>query len=240
MSAGGYFTYAGRSSRNFGILIDDVTGIWDAPERDCEQIEIPGRNGDLTIDNGRWKNVEGRYICGIGVNFQTNFENFRSFYAGKIGYNRLEDSWHPEEFRLAKPTGTLTPALIRGGAAGTFDVGFTVMPQRFLKTGETAQTFTSSGSLTNPSDQTAKPLLRVYGTGRFSIGSTTMEITSASSYTDIDCDICECYRGSLADNRNSYVKLLSGSFPTLKAGTSGVTLGSGITRIVITPRWWKL
>ena len=67
-----------------------------------------------------------------------------------------------------------------------------------------------------------------------------MEITSASSYTDIDCDICECYRGSLADNRNSYVKLLSGSFPTLKAGTSGVTLGSGITRIVITPRWWKL
>ena len=131
--------------------------------------------------------------------------------------------------------------LIRNGAAATFDVNFSVMPQRFLNSGEEAKTFTSSGRITNPTAQEAKPLLRVYGTGTFTIGSTSMQITAANSYTDIDCDICECYRDTMADNRNASVKLLSGEFPSLLEGDNGVTLGSGISRIIITPspsRMW--
>ena len=44
----------------------------------------------------------------------------------------------------------------------------------------------------------------------------------------------------MADNRNASVKLLSGGFPVLQEGDNGVTLGSGISRIIITPRWWKI
>lgn len=240
MSAGGYFVFGGASSRDYGILIDSVSGIWDTPERDSEQIEIPGRNGDLTVDNGRWKNVPGTYTCGIGVDFEKNFERFRAMITAHRGYARLEDSWHPDEFRMAKLVGSIALELIKNGAAATFDVNFTVMPQRYLNSGEKARTFTSSGKITNPTAQEAKPLLRVYGTGTFSIGSTSMQITAANTYTDIDCDICECYRDTMADNRNASVKLLSGGFPVLHEGDNGITLGSGISRIIITPRWWKI
>ena len=119
-------------------------------------------------------------------------------------------------------------------------MNFSVMPQRFLNSGEKAKTLTSSGKITNPTAQEAKPLLRVYGTGTFSIGPTSMQITAANTYTDIDCDICECYRDTMADNRNASVKLLSGGFPVLHEGDNGITLGSGISRIIITPRWWKI
>ena len=135
MSAGGFFVYGGASSRDYGILIDSVSGIWDTPERDSEQIEIPGRNGDLTVDNGRWKNVPGTYTCGIGVDFKANFERFRAVVTAHRGYARLEDSWHPDEYRMAKLTGNIALELIRNGAAATFDVNFSVMPQRFLNSG---------------------------------------------------------------------------------------------------------
>ena len=240
MSAGGYFTYAGRSSRTFGILVDRVEGIWDSPERDFEDIEIPGRNGDLTIDNGRWRNVPGSYYCGIGVDFKQNFETFRAFFASCVSYARLEDSWHPDEYRLAKPAGALSPEMVKNGLLGEFAVPFSVMPQRFLKSGETAQNITSTSTLTNPTLFEALPLLRVYGTGTFSIGGVQMKITSANSYTDIDCDARECYKDTYATNCNDKVELTSGKFPTLPAGISQITLGSGITRISITPRWWTL
>ena len=74
MSAGGCFTFAGRSSREFGILVDEAGSFWNSPERDSEAVQGPGRNGDLIIDNGRWQNAPGQYVCGIGVNFRENYE----------------------------------------------------------------------------------------------------------------------------------------------------------------------
>ena len=240
MSAGGSFTFAGRSSREFGILINEAGSMWNSPERDSEAVQVPGRNGDLVIDNGRWQNTTGQYVCGIGVNFRENFRAFRAFLASVIGYSRLEDSWHPDEFRLARLTGALEPQLFKNGLTGEFTVEFEAKPQRFLKAGETPQELTSSATLTNNTLYTAKPLLRVYGTGTFTIGNISMKINAASSYTDIDCDIGECYKDTYAINCNGNVELTSGDFPTLKPGNTGITLGSGITKIIVTPRWWTL
>ena len=240
MSAGGCFTFAGRSSREFGILVDEAGSFWNSPERDSEAVQVPGRNGDLIIDNGRWQNAPGQYVCGIGVNFRENYEAFRAFFSSITGYARLEDSWHPAEFRLAKPAGILEPSLLKNGLAGDFTVGFEAKPQRFLKAGETPRELTSAATLTNNTLYTAKPLLRVYGTGTFTIGNISMKINAASSYTDIDCDIGECYKDTYAINCNGNVELTSGDFPTLKPGNTGITLGSGITKIIVTPRWWTL
>lgn len=240
MSAGGFFVFAGRSSREFGILIDEAGSMWNSPERDSEAVQIPGRNGDLIIDNGRWQNTPGRYACGIGVDFKTNFEAFRAFFASVTGYGRLEDSWHTGEFRIARPVGILEPQLFKNGLTGEFAVEFEAKPQRFLKTGETQREFTASGTITNNTLYTAKPLLRVYGTGSFTIGNVTIKINTASSYTDIDCDIGECYKNSYAINCNGNVELTSGDFPTLPPGNTGVSLGTGITKIIVTPRWWTL
>lgn len=85
--------------------------------------------------------------------------------------------------------------------------------------------------------QTAKPLIRVYGKGIVQIGKQTIEILKApTEYIDIDCDIQDCFEGTV--NRNSYVSLTD--FPVLGPGSNGITLGTGITKVEITPRWWIL
>lgn len=231
------FTYNAIESTAFGILIDEGEDFKTA-ERDYTVCEIPGRNGDLTIDNGRYKNVDITYKCGIGVGFKANMDAFREWLMANIDYKRLEDSRQPTVYRMARVKSAPDPSVFHGMHGGTFEVTFDCKPQRFLKTGETMQSFTSSGTITNPSRYTALPLIRVYGTGTLTVGGATVTISSANSYTDLDCSLQDAFKGTT--NCNGNIVLNSGSFPSLSPGSNGIVLGSGITRVEITPRWWTI
>ena len=112
------------------------------------------------------------------------------------------------------------------------------MPQLYLKSGEWMQVFHQPDAVYNPTAYHAKPLLRIYGTGKITVGNGEMTITENDSYIDIDCEMQDAYRGT--QNLNGDISLASGDFPVLKAGKNNVTLGSGITKVIITPRWWLI
>ena len=61
-----------------------------------------------------------------------------------------------------------------------------------------------------------------------------MEITKCSTYTDLDRDLEEAYKGSASCNGNIKVT----DFPEFPSGNTGITLGEGITKIIVTPRWF--
>lgn len=233
-----YIVYNGKSFIDYGVFISG-DGTFNAPERDTSKVEIPGRNGELTIDNGRYKNIPVKYPAFIYSNFDTNLEGLRNFLLTQSGYGRLEDTYHPEQFRLAKISGGFTTKPIAELYAGEFDLEFDCYPQRFLKAGEIPVEYTAAGNLINKYLTESKPLIRAYGTGSFSVGGVAVQITSANSYTDIDCDLQEAYKDTLATNCNANIVLTNGVFPTLKPGDNAITL-SGITQLVITPRWWVL
>ena len=229
-----YLTIDGQSMKDFGVYISG-SGTFGAPERDIEKQEIPGKNGDVVFDNGRYKNRPLSYPAFIYENFGVNVEGLRNFLlTHSSNYYRIEDTYHPAEFILGRWTGSFEPTMEEDLKAGQFEFSFDCKPQRFLKAGEIATDMTASGNILNPSLQTAKPLLRVFGTGRFIIGDYTMTITAADEYTDIDCDIQEAYKGTTNCNGN-----VQGSYPELVPGTNLVTL-DGVTRIIIYPRWWIL
>lgn len=229
-----WLTFDGVSTKDFGVYINGAQ-TYDAPARSREVISVPGRNGDLIIDNGRYENTDVTYHAFIYRDFEVNVEGFRNLLLSRTSYKRLEDTYHPQEFRLGIYNGNFSADVVEWLEAGEFDLTFNCKPQRFLKSGEDAITFTSDGSLLNETMQTAKPLLRVYGTGTFSIGGATMTISSANVYTDIDCDLMDAFKGTTNCNGN-----ISGTFAALAPGDNAVTLGSGITKIEITPRWWVL
>lgn len=233
------FTFNGICSGDHGVLINGAKRYKTA-ERDFENVSVPGMNGDLTFDNGRFKNVTIEYTdCGIVKDFETHFREFvNGILAGSMtGYKRLEDDYNPDEFRLAKLTGEVDPEMFVSRKAGSFSLAFDCKPQRFLKSGETTTTLTGSGSITNPTHFTAAPLIRVSGTGRLTIGTRTLELSQNATYTDIDCDLMNCYCGDT--NLNRYVSVTGNAFPVLEPGANIIQL-SGISQIVITPRWWKI
>ena len=211
-----------------------------APVRTSTTEIIPGRNGLLLIDGLRHENVEMSYTAVFySGNVMINLQNFKQFLLSKVGYKRLEDSFHPDEFYQAYVSADLDPVFTPDRTKAKVVFTFNRKPQRFLISGEITTTLTASGSITNPTLYASKPLLRVYGTGVLGIGSQSITITAVSgSYTDIDCEMQDAFVGAV--NRNQYIQLSDYNFPTFAPGVNNISLGSGITRVIITPRWWRI
>lgn len=231
-----YFVFNGTPSTSFNAYIAR-SNMFDAPERTVESVSIPGRNGNLHIDQGRYDNFSGTIEAYIPNNMATNLDGLRNWLLSYPGYCRYEEVLRPDEYRMARYTGPFQVTdSDRVGAALTLN--FDCMPQRFMKSGEEQVEFTAAGEITNPTRFEAKPLIRVYGTGTLGIGSETITITQNPGYIDINCEMMDAYYG--ATNCNNYITLSSGEFPVLAPGYNGIEPGTGITQVIITPRWWIL
>lgn len=232
-----YFVYDGKSSVDFNTYIADATQF-DSPKRDVEKIEVPGRNGDLTIDNGRYRNQEHKYTVYVDGMTSESMEDLRSWLMSASGYRELKDTLHPDEYYMARFTDEIKVEK-SDRVAARLSLKFDRMPQRFLERGRIPISVEGARTIRNKTRYAAKPLIRAYGTGSFTISGVTIGITQADSYTDIDCELEEAYKDTLAVSKNAYITLANNKFPTLVPGDNTITL-SGITRLEITPRWWTI
>lgn len=176
------FTFDGKSSADFGVYLTGE-GVFNAPERAVEMLEIPGRNGKFALDQGRFENIEVTYKAGMfdvtEANFASKIEAFRNWLCSKVGYVRLSDDYNPNEYRMAvysKGVKVDHDFLI----AGEFEITFNCKPQRWLTSGETAVSVASGGTLTNPTLFDASPLLEVYGYGDIDIGGQEISINNVT------------------------------------------------------------
>lgn len=232
-----YFVFDGKPSLDFGVWISGG-GTFDAPARDLSMISVPGRNGDLTFDNGRFVNISVTYPAFISRRFQPRIDGLRAWLCSRHYYCRLEDSYHPDEYRMAIYKSGLNVATTARNLAGAFDLTFDCKPQRFLKSGDVPVTFASAGSIYNPTEYEAKPIIRCNGSsGTVVVNGVSVSVTGCSAYVDIDCELMECYEGSTS--RNMTTTLTDGKFPVLSPGENAVTF-AGFTSVVITPKWWQI
>jgi len=232
-----YLVFDGKSSADFGVWISGG-GTFNAPARDVETVAVPGRNGLLYFDNGRFNNTDVVYPAFISRDFEPRIKAFRAWLCSKVGYKRLEDTYHPDEYRKAiYKSGLDVTAAVRN-LGGSFDLAFDCMPQRFLKSGEIPVRFEAGGVLFNPTVYTAKPVIRCIGTaGSVTVGGVSVEITGASTYADIDCEEMEVTEGSTL--LNSTTVLTDGAFPVIDPGKVEISF-SGFSAVEITPNWWTL
>ena len=231
-----YILIDGINSMDYGVWIFG-NGKYGIPKRDISMIDIPGRSGALTVDNNRFSNIDIPYVCCIPYDTPSNLPAFKAVLLSGKGYRRIEDTFHPDEYRMGVYKGGQDVKLSSDDAMSSFKAIFNCKPQRFLKSGERPIEFTANGSIHNPTLFDAKPLIRVYGTGTFYVGSASVQITSSTDYIDIDCELQDAYRG--LTNKNSSVVLSNNTFPTLPAGDTGIRL-SGVTKVEITPRFWTI
>lgn len=149
-----YIVFNGQKSSDFGVWASG-SQIFETPAKRVERISVPGRNGDLIIEDGSFENVELTFKdCFIPNNFAENFSNFKSFLNRQKGYQRLELSWLPDEYRLATFADSISPTIKNWDGMGKFDITFNCKPQRFLKSGEEPITIippiSSAGQLATP------------------------------------------------------------------------------------------
>lgn len=150
------FTYDGIESLDYDLYITSGS-VYDAPERVVDMIKVPGRNGNLAIDRGKFENIDVEYNVYTKDRSQTSFaqniRDFRNELCSRHEYLRLTDDYNSDEFRLGiYKSGLEFDADI--DRAGAIKLTFDCKPQRFLTAGETERSIpewsdlhTDSGSL---------------------------------------------------------------------------------------------
>lgn len=232
-----YLLFNGIRSSDYGVYISGQ-GTFKSPARAYDPISVPGRDGDILGPATRLENVDITYPAFIYSDFSRNLENFRSAMLASVGYCRLEDTYHPEEFRKAFFRGDIDPDVRTRNDAGEFEIVFNCKPQRYLKSGEEVKSISSGGTIINPTEFDSRPLIKVTGYGALTINSDVITIANTYSYVYIDSELMDCYYGTT--NANAAVSFAANDFPVLKPGSNGITFDNTITAVEITPRWWRV
>lgn len=227
------FTFGGVNSADFGVY-DAGSSVWNGAERVVERVKVPGRNGELTISDGSYQNITLEIRAYIKAGMREFLPMLREYLLSVPGYAELEETTHPDEYRMAMFVGPFEPEEYdRTGAY--IPLTFDCMPQRWLKSGEQTWTYTSAGVLRNPTRYKAKPLMRLYGTGTLTVGQQALTVSAADGYTDIDCETWNAYKG--AENCNGNVTFEKP--PELLPGDNNITF-TGFSGVEIIPRWWTI
>ena len=233
-----YFVFAGHLSLDYKIGVEHCPS-YPAGQRRTTKATIPGRDGEEVQDEGTYGNVTQPYeVWFNGVpfgGFNAGAARIANWLLGPGGYQKLEDSYDPETYRMALFTGPMdiTNWMLRRGRA---TLEFDCKPQRWIKHGQKPIEVTSGQVLYN-SWRTAKPLLQVTGNGTLSIGGQTITIKDTSGEITIDCDVQDAWQG--ISNRNGNIEVENHVWATLPPGETEI-LYTGLTAVKITPRWWRL
>lgn len=177
-----YFVFNGKKSSDFNVWCSG-DGLYNLPDRDVEYIAVPGRNGDLAIDNGRWQNVSVTYSCFIPKHFREHYADLVSWLASQKGYGRLEDARHPEFYWLARMDADVDPKMVVADDGGTFTLTFNCKPQRFLKSGEIPVEIPCS-PVADP--VSVRRYWRLSGFSELMQGEITSELTGVFGYTQAE------------------------------------------------------
>lgn len=228
---------------DFSLYVERLPAI-KGPARRRTTITVPGRNGDLHIDEGTFENYTQPYACYFhGEGATPEVAHLIKAWLSKSGeYRRLEDTYDPEYFRLATFAGPLDVEN-KLNKYGRCTINFDCAPQCFLKSGEEVISLGYSGEISNPTAFSALPLITVYGgfAGSLTIGGVTVEIKSIVDQVTLDCEMQDAYR-QVADGgpENYNGKIYAPEFPVLQPGKNAVSWAGGITGVDIIPRWWTL
>lgn len=237
------FKFGGKATWDFDMRVQHYPKL-NAPARRMQTVTVLGRNGALHIQEDAFNNYTQQYDCYFHSKLPAPAQAHavKAWLLSSGAYQRLEDTYDQEHFRLAAFAGPLDIDN-RLNRYGVCKVNFTCDPRSFLKSGEYPVSFTAPGNLYNPTAFTALPLITVYGNGAgtLSVGSYTVDILELSEPIILDCEMQNAYtqpEGDAPVNKNSTVKAIP--FPKLIPGENTVSFDGGVTKIEIIPRWWEL
>lgn len=232
--------WAGTSNKDVGMVIEHYPSIV-LPNRSVERQKVPGRNGDIILDYGSFENYEQKYNVFLDAKHIGKLNSVMpkvvDWLLGNSGYQKLEDSYFPDTYRLAEYSGG-SEFISVFNEYGEGILTFNCAPERYYKFGDRPIEVTNGQVLKNPSSFKSKPLIIVSGSGSgvLTFNGNSLTITNIGTDVTIDVKMHKAYRGSVSRNNtiNGYYENLELSKET------SITWSGGVTGVSIVPRWWTI
>lgn len=193
-----YLSFAGKSSKDF-LLYLSGPGVYDSPAADVESTSVPGRNGDIISENARagrrrYQNVDIKYEAFFFNGLPAKTAAVKSWLLSPVGYQKLQDTYDPDFFRMAVCTEAMEFDVTAQKAA-KMDLVFNCKPQRWSVEGQRTVRLESRSNLMNPFAFPAQPIFKVYGDsgGVLYVGDESITIHSIKDYVLLNCETHNAY-----------------------------------------------
>lgn len=252
-------TFNGTRSSYYGVWISGE-GAFDAPARSRTLLTVPGRDGNLILDNGRFENITITYpamFTGLaesaspygGQPLWYVLPEIKRWLMSPTGYVILTDDYNANSYRKAVFSGGLDVEPTAWAQKAKFDLTFNAMPQRWLNGGDTYIPITLEDLNLSETGLVSKPLIRctVAGTGYVRITnrdstsgtvySNTITMTGINDTVIVDCDRQMVYSEA---TETVYTSQISGSYPVIGRYRWRVYAGGDVSSVEVAPMWWVL
>ncbi len=232
-----FFGFKENISLDFGLLIVSK-GSYKGASRDVSYTTIPGRNGDLITDNGRYNNIKIPYKCTLLNNSKKRFADIahqiKGWLLSEFGYFRLWDSYDKKYFRLAaySDEANIEQELSQ---VGSVDISFNCKPFKYSFEGQNTIEFISEGTLYNAEFFPSSPYIKIVGTGGVTlfINNDAFYFEDIDEYIEIDSEAMNAYKGLQGQNH----KMTGAAFPILQPGNNTISWVGNVEKLEIVPRW---
>ena len=234
--------WAGTSNKDVGMVIEHYPSVI-LPQRMQEVQTVPGRNGAVVLPYGAYQNYEQSYQAFLDAKNLGGLEEvipkISDWLLGHEGYQRLEDSYFPDVYRMAFYNGgTEFVSLFNEYGQGTLT--FNCAPEKYYKMGERKINLEQNQILRNPSSFAAQPLIIITGDGSsngvLTFNDNSIAIAAVPLSITLDVKNRKAYDGT-----TSYNDKISGYYESLSlVKETKISWSGGITAVTIIPRWWTI
>lgn len=228
--------YNGNAGSMYGAYLEERPAP-PAPTRRYETVTVPGRDGDLYIDDGSYDDI----TISVTLNFMSDhasdwgwkYRNVKSWILGdgdkKLAFQDDQSVYY--KVKRATIKGTEREARIFGG----IDVDFVCDPYTYLVSGDIA---IESGTIINPTLVVSHPVYKITGEGMCTLTVNGKTMTAnVGQNVSIDTDRQVAYK----DDGTSQNAALTGDYEDLylQVGSNTVSATDGFT-VSIYPSWRTL
>ena len=243
-------SFAGQNSDEHYLVVEHFPQrIF--PKRKYTIQKVPGRSGDIYLDEGEdaFENYDQNYSVFMDAKapgLPQVSRGIAEWLLGNPGYQRLEDSYDPDFFRLA--------AYISGeGFINVFNeygrgtMTFNCNPKRFYKSGEQEFQATYDGTIYSPSSFKSHPIFKIkcLSTGKpvLAVEYTDGTIkTFRVDYTGTGTLIIDSEAHTVVgfSSGNSYNNKVESDYENLYLPSVSRIRWNNVDTVKIIPRWWTI
>lgn len=219
-----FFIFNDINSKDRGIIVNTLPPI-SKPERSYEEIDVPGKNGKLYIDNNCYNSFTYEMTCTLmpGSNIRTIAEWLNG--SGKLTLCTELDKFYnviiknqidfEQVYRICNE----------------FVVIFDIQPISHSIEEKELVVSKETNLIIKESTYEIKPYIRVNGSGNITltINNKSIVLKIIENYIELDCELEEAYK----DNLNCNSKIECDDFPKLLPGTNNISWIGSVLSIQI-------
>lgn len=223
------FIYNNKDSyEDFGIIINKLPPSV-VPENNIDEYEIPGRDGNLTIDYKTRKSYILPLECTIMD--KNRIEEVKTWLMNTS--SDLVFSWDSDYKYQARIINKIDISQSLK-TFGEFPLLFKVQPYKLSINNDDFITLQATGTIYNGTGNISKPTIKVFGTGAITltINGLSVILTNVVDSVTVDSNLMDAYAGTQLCNN-----LMQGEFPVLETGNNNISWTGTVSKIEITPNF---